>query len=129
MINAAQFIVYVQDQAASAAFYAQVLGIAPRLDVPGMTEFDLGAGALLGLMPLAGITRLLDVPVRSAPYRAEIYLLVDDPAAYHKRALQAGARELSPLAARDWGHMAAYSLDPDGYVIVFASVIEVGENP
>jgi len=129
MINAAQFIVYVQDQAASAAFYAQVLGIAPRLDVPGMTEFDLGAGALLGLMPLTGITRLLDVPVRSAPYRAEIYLLVDDPAAYHKRALQAGARELSPLAARDWGHMAAYSLDPDGYVIVFASVIEVGENP
>lgn len=119
-----QMILYVQDQAASAEFYAQVLGIAPRLDVPGMTEFALGGGALLGLMPLAGITRLLDLPVRDEPrqpYAAELYLLVDDPAAYHARALRAGARELSPLAARDWGDRAAYSLDPDGCVLAFAS--------
>ena len=49
-----------------------------------------------------------------------LYLLVDDPAAFHARALAAGARELSPLQARDWGDAAAYSLDPDGHVLAFA---------
>jgi catechol 2,3-dioxygenase-like lactoylglutathione lyase family enzyme len=41
----AHFILYVADQAASAAFYTRVLGASPTLDVPGMTEFALGAGA------------------------------------------------------------------------------------
>ncbi|NUQ54781.1 MAG: glyoxalase, partial [Dehalococcoidia bacterium] len=52
--------------------------------------------------------------------RAELYLVVDDPAACHARALAAGAVELSPLAARDWGDEAAYSQDPDGHVLAFA---------
>jgi hypothetical protein len=34
--------------------------------------------------------------------------------------LTAGAKELSAMAARDWGHAAAYSLDPDGHVLAFA---------
>ena len=52
--------------------------------------------------------------------RAELYLLVDDPAAFHGRALAEGGRELSPLAPREWGHEAAYCLDPDGHVLAFA---------
>lgn len=89
-----------------------------------MTEFEIG-GAVLGLMPEAGIKRLLGdgLPdpgrARGVP-RAEIYLVVDDPAAYHARALAAGARELSPLTLRDWGHDVAYSLDRDGHVLAFA---------
>lgn len=39
--------------------------------------------------------------------RAELYLLIEDPGSSHRRALENGARELSPLAARDWGHEAA----------------------
>jgi len=39
------FILYVKDQARSREFYAIVLGMAPRLDVPGMTEFGLAAYA------------------------------------------------------------------------------------
>lgn len=117
-------ILYVERQAASTTFYRSVLGIAPRLEVPGMTEFDLG-GAVLGLMPEAGIQRLLGerlpdpARARGVP-RSEIYLLVDDPGAYHARALAAGAQELSPLALRGWGHDAAYSLDLDGHVLAFA---------
>lgn len=110
--------------AASAAFFRRVLGRAPRLDVPGMTEFELGPGAILGLMPEAGIVRLLGESVNPARAggapRAELYVLVDDPAAYHARALAAGGRELSPLAARDWGHDAAYCADLDGHVLAFA---------
>jgi uncharacterized glyoxalase superfamily protein PhnB len=117
-------ILFVRDQAASAAFYRRVLAREPRLDVPGMTEVELGPGAVLGLMPEAGITRLLGPAVDpreagGAP-RAELYLLVDDPAAHHARALDAGARELSPLTPRDWGHEAAYSADLDGHVLAFA---------
>jgi catechol 2,3-dioxygenase-like lactoylglutathione lyase family enzyme len=120
----AHFILYVRDQAASAAFYRAVLAQGPALDVPGMTEFHLG-GAVLGVMPEAGIKRLLGdalpdpAGARGAP-RAELYLVVDDPGAYHARALALGARELSALAPRDWGHEVAYSLDPDGHVLAFA---------
>ena len=32
----------------------------------------------------------------------------------------AGAAELDGLVKRDWGDVAAYSLDPDGHVLAFA---------
>ncbi len=117
-------ILYVRDQAAATAFYRRVLG-EPSLDVPGMTEFPLGPGTVLGLMPEAGIRQLLgdaipDPAGGAGIPRAELYLRVDDPGTYHARALQAGARELSPLTARDWGDEAAYSQDPDGHVLAFA---------
>jgi len=115
------FILYVSDQRASAAFYEAVLDVRPVLDVPGMTEFRLGDESVLGLMPVESASRLLGRPIgKTAEPRAEIYLIVDDPATYHKRALAAGAEEISPLSRRDWGHDAAYSLDPDGHVLAFA---------
>lgn len=122
------FILYVADQAQSTAFYSAVLDAEPTLNVPGMTEFAIGRETILGLMPEAGAVRLFGdkitplVPAGHSP-RAEIYLIVDHPEVYHGRALAAGATELSPLKLRDWGHEAAYSLDPDGYVIAFAREI------
>jgi DNA-binding XRE family transcriptional regulator/catechol 2,3-dioxygenase-like lactoylglutathione lyase family enzyme len=121
----AHLILYVADQKASSKFYERVLALKPRLDVPGMTEFRLGEGVILGLMPAAGIKRLLgeklpDPAGAAGIPRAELYLLADDPAAYHLRALKNGAKELSALTPRDWGHEAAYSLDPDGHVLAFA---------
>ncbi len=126
MTVSANFIIYVRDQAASSAFYSKVLGMDPTLDVPGMTEYALRDGCVLGLMPEAGIKRLLgdalpDPASATGVPRSEIYLTVDDPAAFHVRALQHGAKELSPLEPRDWGDVAAYSLDPDGHVLVFAA--------
>lgn len=115
-------ILYVRDQAASTAFYRAALGLEPALDVPGMTEFVLGERTVLGLMPEAGAARLLgcDPTAGGRPPRAELYLVIDDPGAAHARALAAGATELSPLAARDWGDEAAYSSDLDGHVLAFA---------
>lgn len=49
------------------------------------------------------------------------YLRVPNPKIYHARALELGAKELSALELRDWGDLAAYSLDPDGHVLVFSS--------
>jgi catechol 2,3-dioxygenase-like lactoylglutathione lyase family enzyme len=119
---AAHFILYVADQAAATAFWAAALDRPPRLDVPGMTELDLGGDAVLGLMPEAGIGRLLGVDAaagRAGP-RAELYLHVSDPAAAHARALAAGAVELSPVQLRDWGEEAGYVRCPDGHVLAFA---------
>jgi uncharacterized protein len=119
------FNLYVAEQERSKAFYAAVLGLEPQLDVPGMTEFVLPTGAVLGLVPEAAIRSLLgpalpDPALARGVPRAELYLLVDEPAVYHARALRHGARELSALTARPWGHTAAYALDPDGHVIAFA---------
>lgn len=125
MVERTHFILYVADQAAATAFWRAVLDLAPSLDVPGMTEFTLGSGVVLGLMPEAGIRALLGAvlpdpaPGRGHP-RAEVYLLVPDPRAYHTRAVAVGAVELSPLTARDWGDDVAYCLAPDGHVVAFA---------
>lgn len=124
----AHFILYVQDQARSAEFYARVLKCEPSLNVPGMTEFTLSETCILGLMPETGIKRLLgerllDPALATGIPRCEIYLSVARPGEYHQRALKAGAIELSGLQARDWGDRAAYSLDPDGHVLVFAERI------
>lgn len=128
MIARVHFILYVRDQAKSTAFYSRVLNQQPRLHVPGMTEFVLCNGCVLGLMPAVGIKKLLGErlpdPSRAGHVpRSELYLVVEDPQAYHKRALTLGALELSELGERDWGHRVAYSLDPDGHVLAFAEEI------
>ncbi len=119
-------ILYVRDQARSTTFYTTVLGQEPALNVPGMTEFKLSTSSVLGLMPETGIKRLLgdalpDPALASGVPRAEVYLVVDDPLAYFERAVQAGAKSLSSLRARDWGAQVAYCLDPDHHVLAFAS--------
>jgi uncharacterized glyoxalase superfamily protein PhnB len=126
-----QFILYVKDQVRSTEFYSRVLDREPSLNVPGMTEFSLTESSTLGLMPISNIKQLLGVnlpdPARSNDIpRCELYLLVSEPLAHHKRAIEAGAVELSGLENRDWGHRAAYSRDPDGHVLAFAERIKPG---
>lgn len=125
MILKSHTILYVDDQKKSADFYAVVLNKNPRLNAPGMTEFELTKDAILGLMPRTSLLRLLGNKLAGSEepaglLRAEIYLVVDNPGQYHRRALSAGAQNLSDLAERDWGHMAAYCLDLDGHVLAFA---------
>jgi uncharacterized glyoxalase superfamily protein PhnB len=121
------FIFYVFDQDRATAFYSKVLNQQPDLNVPGMTEFMLSATSVLGLMPQAGIVRLLGSALpkstaSSRDSRAELYLIVSDVDEVHSRALAAGAIELSPPQLRDWGHRVGYSLDLDGHVLAVARV-------
>ena len=120
-VDEAYFILYVQDKKASASFYGEVLAQEPILDVPGITEYRLTDTDILGLIPIESARRLIgDVfPTTSNVPKAELYVLVDDPEAYHARALRAGAKELSPMQLRNWGHRAAYSVDRDGHVLAF----------
>ncbi len=126
MIGEVEFILYVADRSRSAAFYAQLLGAAPTLDVPGMTEFTLGPGCKLGLMPADGIARIISGPMRhpsegSGIPRCELYLVVSDLEAAVERAASAGASIVNAASDRDWGHRAAYFADPDGHVIALAA--------
>jgi catechol 2,3-dioxygenase-like lactoylglutathione lyase family enzyme len=118
-------ILYVKDQKKSRDFYSALLNMQAGLDVPGMTEFEIQKNCVLGLMPEKGIKRLLgdklpDPESANGIPRAELYLLVEDPKELANRALELGAKELSPLSPRDWGHDVAYFLDADGHVLAFA---------
>ena len=90
-----------------------------------MTEFVLNDGAVLGLMPVSGIKRLLgdaihDPALGQGIPRAELYLLVEEPQSFYQRALDIGAKSLSPLELRNWGDQVAYCEDPDGHILAFA---------
>jgi catechol 2,3-dioxygenase-like lactoylglutathione lyase family enzyme len=125
-IETTHTILYVRDQDLSERFWTAALGCSPSLHVPGMTEYRLGETTVLGLMPSAGIVRLLgealpDPRAAEGVPRAELYFVVADPEAAHARALAAGATELSPVLPRDWGDRAGYALTPDGHVLAFAA--------
>ena len=120
-------ILFVADQASSARLYERLLATSPTLHVPGMTEFSLTSDTVLGLMPSAGIRRLLgprlpDPEEAHGIPRAEVYLSVPNPQAYVDRALAAGASLLSPFGLRDWGDEVAYCADLDGHVLAFAKL-------
>lgn len=127
-IKQTEFILFVKDQLVSRDFYKKVLGINPSLDVPGMTEFDLGNNVKLGLMPNNGIYKILE-QVTPHPKtgvgipRCELYLIIDNINECFNNALNNGARLVSPVMDRDWGDRVGYFSDPDGHIIAFAQKI------
>ena len=90
-----------------------------------MTEYILGEGVKLGLMPNDGIANII-TPIALHPRegngkpRCELYLKVDKPQEYIARGLDLGAIEVSPLKSRDWGDDVGYIMDMDGHIIAFA---------
>lgn len=119
------FIIYVSDQEAAKVFYQSILGIAPHLHVPGMTEFTLSEHSRLGIMPEKGIEKII-CPALPSPTtagnapRCELYFYVDHPEAYHAKALENGATDILRAQDMDWGDKVAYVADPFGHVVAFA---------
>jgi uncharacterized glyoxalase superfamily protein PhnB len=124
-----EIILYIEDQQRSTAFYSRLLKLEPRLNVPGMTEFQLSDSLVLGLMPEKGIEKLLGDAVPKASSgsgipRCELYLFSTDPDKMLKAAIEAGANNISEAKERDWGHTVAYCADPDGHILAFAKINE-----
>lgn len=123
-----EFILYVKDQDRSRDFYAALLKKEPVLDVPGMTEFLLADNCKLGLMPEAGIAKIL-LPATDHPSsgngipRCELYLLTNDIESEYSLLKELNAKEISPIADRDWGDSVCYFADPDGHILAFAQKI------
>jgi catechol 2,3-dioxygenase-like lactoylglutathione lyase family enzyme len=120
------FIFYVSDLEKSKKFYEILLGYKPKLDVPGMTEFQLFDSVSLGLMPEDGIMKVLDNKIphpalaKGIP-RSELYLFVDQPDEYYFRLISAGGTGISKAEVRNWGDYVAYGSDLDGNILAFAS--------
>jgi lactoylglutathione lyase len=95
-----------------------------------MTEFTLFDNCKLGLMPNAGIAKIL---ADKTPHpnegsgipRCELYLSVDDIQVEFENALKSGAVLISPIMDRDWGDRVCYFADPDGHIIAFAEKMKI----
>ena len=119
------FIIYVNDQKLSRNFYSKVFDSEPILDVQGMTEFKINDFTKLGIMPEQGIAKILNdkTPNPSSGNgipRCEIYLYVEDPDLYIKRAMESSAKLVSELSERNWGDKVGYVSDLDGHILAFA---------
>ncbi|NQT62545.1 MAG: glyoxalase [Candidatus Marinimicrobia bacterium] len=121
-------ILYVSNQEASRIFYESVFQIPPILDVPGMTEFRMEGGFILGLMSIEGIKRLLGKDVfpktDEGNPRVELYLRVGNAQHFLDRAIQNGAELLLKVSMQDWGDRVGYCLDPDRHVLAFAETTQ-----
>ena len=124
-----EIILYVKDQQRSTDFYAAVLEMQPHLNVPGMTEFMLAGNLKLGLMPEAGIAKIL---LDKTPHpslgngipRCELYIYAEHIEEVFRLAKKAGAKEISSIQQRDWGDTVGYLSDPDGHILAFAKRTE-----
>ena len=128
IMNKIQIILYVKDQNSSRDLYRKILRKEPILDVPGMTEFQLGENCILGIMPYSGIAKILGTQTHHPDSgngipRCELYLSVEYLEFEFQNALDAGAMLISPIDERDWGDRVCYFSDPDGHIIAFAEKI------
>ncbi len=119
------FIIYVEDLSKTKLFYELLFNITPIIDEPGMCEYELPDGSLLGIMPNTSMEKLFGKSFekqknRKALPKTEFYFHVDDALSLHKRALQLGALEIREYAEMDWGDNVAYSINHDGHILAFA---------
>ncbi|HWM47596.1 MAG TPA: VOC family protein [Xanthobacteraceae bacterium] len=112
-------ILYVKDAAASADFYASLLGRAPAQAAPTFAAFPLASGVTLGLWTRGDVAP----PVTGTGDRAEICFPVADAGAVramHEDWRARGLKIAQTPTAMDFG-ATFVALDPDGHRLrVFA---------
>src|SRR5579859_123340 len=94
-------------------FYERVLGTEADATVPSRLYFHCGD------VILALIDRGVPSERPFMPLPDNIYFATDDIDATHRRAADAGAREISAIETRPWGERSFYCLDPDGNPLCF----------
>lgn len=111
-------LLYVDDPAASAAFYATLLGKGPVEASPTFAMFALESGVMLGLWSRHEVT-----PAATAPGGAELAFTVEGAAAVNAAHAEWSARGLPIVQAPtqlDFGYTFV-ARDPDGHRLrVFA---------
>ena len=102
-------LLYVANPAASAAFYAALLGHAPVESSPTFAMFRLGSGMMLGLWQREGVA-----PAATAPGGGELAFAVADVDAVHADWSARGLPILQPPTDMDFGRTFT-AADPDGH--------------
>ena len=118
-------LLYVNDVAASLAFYEKAFGLAKRFfhDDNGKAYGELETGATrLAFVSLAlAQEHLKQEIVAAAPDKAplgvEIALTTPDVPALFKRAVSAGATAISEPSTKPWGQTVAYLRDNSGFLV------------
>ena len=118
-------LLYVNDVAASLAFYEKAFGLARRFfhDDHGKAYGELETGATrLAFVSLAlAREHLKQEIVAAAPDKAplgvEIALTTPDVPALFQRAVNAGATMVSEPATKPWGQTVAYLRDNSGFLV------------
>lgn len=116
-------IVYVADVAKSMDFFEATFGLTRRFLHESGTygEFDTGSTTLsfaakeLGEANFpGGVLLASEAPM---PLGVEVALVTADVAAAHRRAVEAGARELAAPMTKPWGQVVSYVQAPDGTLV------------
>jgi lactoylglutathione lyase len=116
-------IVYVPDVAQSLAFFEAAFGLKRRFlhESGSYGELDTGATTLAFAAHELGDMNFPGGHVRAdqspQPLGVEIALVTDDVADAHRRAIEAGARELAPPVSKPWGQTVSYVRGPDGTLV------------
>jgi lactoylglutathione lyase len=121
-----QYCIYVTDLERSARFYQDIIGLKEqsRTQIPDVNEVVLAADVGGGRLQLA--ERLThNGPIEHGFALWKIYMNVDDCAAVHKRAVDAGyTSTMEPARLDRWPVIVAFILDPDGYSIELLQRLE-----
>jgi uncharacterized glyoxalase superfamily protein PhnB len=118
-------ILYVNDVAASLAFYEKAFGLARRFfhDDNGKAYGELETGATrLAFASVALATEHLKQPIVAAapdksPLGVEIALSTPDVPTLFQRAVIAGATAVSEPASKPWGQTVAYVRDNSDFLV------------
>lgn len=94
-------------------FYERVLGFRADATVPSRLYFHCD-DVILALIDWSAQPKRLFMPLPD-----NIYFATDELDAVHRRAADAGARQISPIETQTWGERSFYCFDPDGNPLCF----------
>ncbi|EIU1655514.1 MULTISPECIES: VOC family protein [Pseudomonadota] len=121
-------ILYVDDVAASLAFYERAFGLTQGFLHDSGDYGELATGGTKLAFSSRTLMRTLGKetgrPAVDAPV-FEIAFETDDVDAACKRALDAGARLVQGVRQEPWGQTTSYVADPDGYLVEICSPVQL----
>ena len=117
-------ILYVEDVAASLAFYENAFGLSRRFfqDDNGKAYGELTGAARLAFASLKLVNshakqEVIAASLDKAPLGFEIALVTTDVPSLYSRALKAGATAVSEPATKPWGQTVAFLRDNAGHLV------------
>lgn len=116
-------IVYVPNVAESLKFFSQAFGFDQQFLHESGTygELNTGSTTLSFAAHELGDTNFPGGHVHASasekPLGMELAIVTADVASAHKKAIQFGAKELSPPSQKPWGQTVSYVRAPDGVLI------------
>ncbi|KAJ3097945.1 hypothetical protein HDU97_004402 [Phlyctochytrium planicorne] len=123
-------IIYVPDVSASLTFFQTAFNLPTKFKHPSGTYGELETGSTtlafashdLGEMNLPnGYIRAHD---SDRPLGMEIALVTEDVEDGHKKAVEAGAREVKAPVTKPWGQVVSYVRCPDGTLVEICSPVK-----